>query len=299
MDAEKMLDELIGELCAERGEPVPGLPAGDKANCFRALCNVRPPAPVSEKFLKIQDEYLSACTAARGTVSADDLVRNGNVALWRGDITRLEADAIVNACNRTLLGCFYPLHGCVDNVIHSCAGVQVRLDCAAMMRGRSELNGRVRVTRAYNLPCGYIFHTVGPIVRGAVTADNERDLADIDDEIKQGLEIVPVSDVDVQAAKLFGPDLKLQHQSFGDWEMQYTLDEEQQAYPLRFHFVPSFGRSSGPKAACSTSISTWVSISSPASSWSYCFSKAWLSRGRACWVRFSRSTTSGERTPAF
>lgn len=178
MDAEKMLDELIGELCAERGEPVPGLPAGDKANCFRALCNVRPPAPVSEKFLKIQDEYLSACAAARGTVSADGLVRNCNVALWRGDITRLEADAIVNACNCTLLGCFYPLHGCVDNVIHSCAGVQVRLDCAAMMRGRSELNGRVRVTRAYNLPCGYIFHTVGPIVRGAVTAENERDLAD-------------------------------------------------------------------------------------------------------------------------
>ena len=76
-------------------------------------------------------------------------------------------------------------------------------------------------------------------------------------------------------------------------------DEEQQAYPLRFHFVPSFGRSSGPKAAFSTSISTWVSISSPASSWSYCFSKAWLSRGRACSVRCSRSTTSGERTPAF
>ena len=172
-----ILDRLIGMLCAERGEPVPALDDEQKPDYFRALCNVRPPAPVTEEFLRLQDEYLSARTRERGIVDVGKLAYDADgIALWRGDITRLNADAIVNACNPALLGCFRPLHGCIDNIIHSNAGVQVRLDCDAMMRGGEEPNGRVRVTKAYNLPCRYIFHTVGPAVAGKVTDSDRRDL---------------------------------------------------------------------------------------------------------------------------
>ena len=169
------LDRLLELLFAERGEQVPDLDESQKADCFRALCNVRPPRPAGEEFLRLQDDYLSAQAAARGPVDAADL-GGGRAVLWRGDITRLRVDAIVNACNPALLGCFHPLHNCIDNLIHSRAGVQVRLDCAATMRGECEPNGRVRVTAAYNLPCRLIFHTVGPVVSGAVTEENRQDL---------------------------------------------------------------------------------------------------------------------------
>ena len=173
----KLLDALIGMLCAERGEAVPPLAESQKPDFFRALCNVRPPMPAPKGFLRLQDEYLSARTAERGIVDVNALPCDGDgIALWRGDITRLNADGIVDACNEGLLGCFHPLHGCIDNVIHSAAGIQVRLDCAQMMQGMSEPNGKVRVTEAYNLPSRYIFHTVGPVVYGGVTAKNERDL---------------------------------------------------------------------------------------------------------------------------
>lgn len=176
MNKTALLDQLIAILCEERNEPVPVLADAQKPDLFRALCNVRPPLPVPEKFLRLQDEYLSACTRERGVVDVNAFDYKNNIALWRGDITRLNADAIVNACNAALLGCFAPLHGCIDNAIHSAAGVQVRLDCNAMMQGGSEPNGRVRVTKAYNLPSRYIFHTVGPIIRGHVTKNDERDL---------------------------------------------------------------------------------------------------------------------------
>lgn len=117
------LDRLIEMLCAERGEEAPVLPDERKADFLRALCNVRPPLPVSEEFLRLQDEYLSACVEERGVVDVDTLDYRGGIALWRGDITRLNADAVVNACNSALLGCFSPLHGCIDNIIHSRAGV--------------------------------------------------------------------------------------------------------------------------------------------------------------------------------
>ena len=172
-----ILDEMIAVLSEERGENAPVLTDDRKADYFRALCNVRPPAPASPRFLQLQDEYLSGQTRLRGTVDANGLRYDDvGIALWRGDITRLNADAIVNACNCALLGCFVPLHGCIDNIIHSRAGVQVRLDCAAMMRGGREPNGKVRVTRAYNLPCGYIFHTVGPMTNGCPTETDKRDL---------------------------------------------------------------------------------------------------------------------------
>lgn len=172
-----VLDRLIEILSGERGERPPQLLSEeDKAAYFRALCNVRPPEPVSKEFLRLQDRYLSALAEKRGSVDAAGLEYDRGTALWRGDITRLKADAIVNACNPELLGCFRPLHNCIDNAIHSFAGVQVRLDCAAMMKGGEEPNGRVKVTAAYNLPSKYVFHTVGPVVSGAVTEKDENDL---------------------------------------------------------------------------------------------------------------------------
>ena len=132
--------------------------------------------PATKEFLHLQDEYLSQRTKERGIVDVNGFVYRDGIVLWRGDITRLNADAVVNACNSALLGCFHPLHNCIDNVIHSAAGVQVRLDCNAVMRGDEEPNGRVKVTKAYNLPSRYIFHTVGPIVYGGVTEQNRRDL---------------------------------------------------------------------------------------------------------------------------
>lgn len=175
MNTTEKLNKMIQMLCEERGEPVPALTDDQKPNYFRALCNVRPPMLVTETFLRLQNEYLTAKTIERGIVDVEDFNYKDNVALWRGDITRLNADAIVNACNAQLLGCFHPLHNCIDNVIHSNAGIQVRLDCYALTRGREEANGKVQVTRAYNLPSKFIFHTVGPIVYGKVSQVNERD----------------------------------------------------------------------------------------------------------------------------
>lgn len=176
MAQNEILDRLIQILCEERGETVPPISDEQKPDLFRALCNVRPPMPATKEFLRLQDEYLSQRTKERGVVDVNGFDYKDGIALWRGDITRLNADAIVNACNPTLLGCFHPLHNCIDNIIHSSAGVQVRLDYTAIMRGGEEPNGRVKVTKAYNLPSRYIFHTVGPIVYGGVTEQNRRDL---------------------------------------------------------------------------------------------------------------------------
>ena len=176
MAQNEILDRLIQILCEERGEVVPSISDEQKPDLFRALCNVRSPMPATKEFLRLQDEYLSQRTKERGIVDVNGFVYKDGIALWRGDITRLNADAVVNACNSALLGCFHPLHNCIDNVIHSAAGVQVRLDCNAVMRGGEEPNGRVKVTKAYNLPSRYIFHTVGPIVYGGVTEQNRRDL---------------------------------------------------------------------------------------------------------------------------
>ncbi|MBD5434211.1 MAG: protein-ADP-ribose hydrolase [Treponema sp.] len=172
----KSLDRLIEILSEERREKIPPLSESEKPQYFRALCNLRMPLPATEEFIKLQDEYLSEQTQKRGIVNVANLDYRGGIALWQGDITRLNSDAIVNACNSKLLGCFQPLHNCIDNCIHSFAGVQVRLDCQKIMQGGDEPNGKVKVTSAYNLPSKYIFHTVGPIVSGKVTAQNKSDL---------------------------------------------------------------------------------------------------------------------------
>lgn len=142
--------------------------------------NVRGPGPADAAFLAVQDEYLRERVQAKGVVDADRLipVRDG-LCVWRGDITRLKADAIVNAANSGMTGCYQPNHDCIDNCIHTYAGVQLRLKCAEMMeaQGFPEPAGRAKITPAYNLPSRYVIHTVGTICRnGIVTPRNIREL---------------------------------------------------------------------------------------------------------------------------
>lgn len=148
---------------------------------LRSLMNLRPPMSASKDFLSLQDELLSLETAERGIVDIDELpLTNGRMILWQGDITRLNADAIVNAANNKMLGCFIPCHDCIDNVIHSAAGIQLRLECAEIMQrqGCDEPTGTGKITKAYNLPCKYVIHTVGPIVQGNLADKHCRQLAE-------------------------------------------------------------------------------------------------------------------------
>ena len=135
----------------------------ERRDYFRALMNVRPPVPVSEEFLRVQNEELQALLAEKGVVEILRIAQNGIVE-WQGDITRLKVDAIVNAANSQMLGCFVPLHRCIDNAIHSAAGVQLRLACEEMMKGSDEPTGSARITPGFNLPAKYVIHTIGPIV---------------------------------------------------------------------------------------------------------------------------------------
>lgn len=147
---------------------------------LRSLMNVRAPMAADETFLAVQDDYLRRELDARGVVRLSDLrPLCGDLYLWQGDITRLQCGAIVNAANAGMTGCYIPRHACIDNCIHTYAGVQLRRDCAEIMaaQGSAEPTGRAKITRAYNLPCDYVLHTVGPIVNGRVTSEAERLLA--------------------------------------------------------------------------------------------------------------------------
>ena len=169
---------LIKYLLKERNETIT-IPSDEDSQkrMLRALLNVRPPMPVSAEFLSLQDEYLTERKYERGIADVKNLVYSDGITLIKGDITTLNADVIVNAANSAMLGCFCPLHNCIDNAIHTFAGVQVRLDCNDIMKGTEAENGEVIVTKAYNLPSRFIFHTVGPVVYGRVTKENEADLA--------------------------------------------------------------------------------------------------------------------------
>ena len=130
------------------------------------------PKAASDEFLKIQDEYLREETRLKGVTDISALTPiQPDIYLWQGDITTLKCDAIVNAANNQMLGCFCPNHGCIDNAIHTYAGVQLRLDCAELMKkqGHEEPTGQAKITPAYNLPCRFVIHTVGPIVYGRLT----------------------------------------------------------------------------------------------------------------------------------
>ena len=144
----------------------------EQKRLLRALFNVRMPKAASEDFLKTQDEYLREETRQKGVTDLADLTPiRPAIYLWQGDITTLKCDAIVNAANSRMLGCFCPNHGCIDNAIHTFAGVELRLACAEMMKkqGHDEPTGQAKITPAYNLPCRFVIHTVGPIVYGRLT----------------------------------------------------------------------------------------------------------------------------------
>lgn len=173
-------DKMIEILCAERGERVPPLTEENKFPFYRALVNVRPPIPASEEFLNLQDKYLQQEIQKKGITDIADLQPlQRDIYLWKGDITTLKCDGIVNAANSKMLGCFCPNHGCIDNAIHTYAGIQLRSECAEIMKrqGHDEPTGTAKITKAYNLPCKYILHTVGPVMYGKLTEQNKTDLA--------------------------------------------------------------------------------------------------------------------------
>lgn len=153
----------------------------EQKRLLRSLMNMRPPKEISEKFLDVQDEYLQEEQKQKKIVSLAELspVREG-IYLWQGDITTLKTDGIVNAANSALLGCFIPCHSCIDNAIHSAAGIQLRLECSRIMAAQksAEPTGKAKITNAYNLPCRYVLHTVGPIIRDRVTKQDCDLLAD-------------------------------------------------------------------------------------------------------------------------
>ncbi len=147
---------------------------------LRALMNVRMPKPAGQKFLEVQDAYLQEETVQKGIVDVNSLEPVADsIYLWQGDITTLRCDAVVNAANSRMTGCYVPCHGCIDNCIHTFSGIQLRLACAEMMerQGHEEEAGRAKITPAFNLPCRYVIHTVGPIISGRLTEEDRELLA--------------------------------------------------------------------------------------------------------------------------
>lgn len=174
---------LIRSLLKERREyEKMEVPCGDaeQKRLLRSLMNVRMAAPVSREFERLQDEYLQEENKGKGIVSLSELVPvQRGIYLWRGDITRLACGAVVNAANSGMTGCYQPCHSCIDNCIHTYAGIQLRNYCQALMekQGHEEPVGQAKITPAFNLPCSYVIHTVGPTVQGRLTMLHCRQLA--------------------------------------------------------------------------------------------------------------------------
>ena len=158
-----------------------------KQRILRSLMNVRMPGELPDAVLDIQDEYLAERAEEKGIVQLSDIpvIRDG-LSVWQGDITRLAVDAIVNAANSQMLGCFIPCHGCIDNCIHTYAGVQLRAECSRQMNALRIRYGKdyeqptavPMLTDGYSLPAKKVVHIVGPIVEGALTPKLEQALAD-------------------------------------------------------------------------------------------------------------------------
>ena len=164
---------LIEYLLSERGERI-RIPADEynQKRLLRSLFNIRMSRETSDDFLQIQDAYLQEESRRKGITDIEELEPvQDDIYLWQGDMTTLKCGAIVNAANSQMLGCFQPCHGCIDNAIHTFAGVQLRKACNEIMReqGHNEPTGQAKITPAYNLPCKYVIHTVGPIVNGRLT----------------------------------------------------------------------------------------------------------------------------------
>ena len=183
MDQKDRRIKLIKSLLAERPEyrdtDIPNS-ADEQKQLLRGLFNVRMPGKISEELLKIQDEYLQEEAREKGITDKEELqpIEEG-IYLWQGDITTLKCDAIVNAANSGMTGCYQPCHNCIDNCIHTYAGIQLRNACADIMekQGHEEPTGQAKITPGYNLPCKYVLHTVGPVVSGPLTKEHEELLA--------------------------------------------------------------------------------------------------------------------------
>lgn len=192
-----LIQVLLNERPEYQNTELPSEADGQR-QLLRGLMNLRAPQETDDEFLRIQDEYLQTETAAKGITDIETLtpVQPG-LYLWQGDITTLKCDAIVNAANSGMTGCYIPNHRCIDNAIHTFAGVELRAFCGEMMRrqGHPEPTGQAKITPAFNLPCRYVLHTVGPIVKGRVTKKDEALLASCYDAClalaeKHGLESV-------------------------------------------------------------------------------------------------------------
>ncbi len=174
-----LIKELLSENPNYRDYEIPQDEYSQK-RLLRALFNVRLPKPIGDEFLEVQDEYLAEETRRKGITDIVDLAPVcDDIYLWQGDITTLRCGAIVNAANSALLGCFAPNHGCIDNAIHTYAGIQLRLKCNEIMerQGHEEETGTAKITPAFNLPCDYVIHTVGPIVGWRLTEKDKKLLA--------------------------------------------------------------------------------------------------------------------------
>lgn len=171
-----LIQSLLKERPEYRDVNIPAEPESQR-QLLRGLMNIRAPQRIDADFLKMQDAYLQGENAAKGVTDAADLAPiQPGLYLWQGDITTLQCDAIVNAANSGMTGCYQPCHACIDNCIHTYAGIELRNYCQEMMdrQGFEEPTGQAKITPAFNLPCDYVIHTVGPIVQGALTKKHER-----------------------------------------------------------------------------------------------------------------------------
>lgn len=170
-----LIHELLREHSKYEKMQIPASSSEEKI-LLRSLMNVRMPGRIDEEFLRIQDAYLLEENENKGVVTLDDMDEiQSDIYIWKGDITRLKAGAIVNAANGGMTGCYQPCHNCIDNCIHTYAGIQLRNYCNDMMQkqGYEEPPGQAKITPAFNLPCDYVIHTVGPIVQGDLTEEHE------------------------------------------------------------------------------------------------------------------------------
>lgn len=173
-----LVEGLVAEYKEKHNEHIDiPMNEAEQFNLFRALCNIRPAGSMPAEWMKVQDEYLNELAREKGIVTINDMEKRApQIYLWQGDITRLSVDAIVNAANNQLLGCFAPNHRCIDNAIHTFAGIELRMACSRMIEymDMPEKTGVARKTYGFNLPAKHVIHTVGPIIYDSLT-DIERE----------------------------------------------------------------------------------------------------------------------------
>lgn len=179
MTKEQLLLEIIKYLIKEHNFDIEIPNAYEELKkLYKALVNIRMPDPISEEILNLEDEYLCLELKGKKIVDVNTLKElEENIILWQGDITTLKCDVIVDAGNNQGLGCFNPSHICIDNVIHTNAGIRLRLECNNILKGKALLNGEIIVCDAYNLPSKKVITTVGPEVGKKITKQNEEDLS--------------------------------------------------------------------------------------------------------------------------